>query len=236
MLIAAGGLGQPEREHGSCPLAESAIGSFVRVDGGGFVQGAGRLYAEEGHPRQVFVSSFLLQINEVTNDDFAAFVAATGYVTDAEKGEGSARFVATATPGDAASWWRLDPGATWRTPEGAESDLRGKGRHPVVHVTLRDARAYAAWAGGRLPNEAEWEIAASRGLLDPREPESGARGPHGEFRANVWTGPFPTFDTAEDGHAGSAPVGSFAASRIATYDHRPPRSQEMHPAHHANHQ
>ena len=162
--------------------------------------------------------SFLLQVHEVTNDDFAAFVAATGYVTAAERAEGSARFVTSATPGEPASWWRLDPGATWRSPEGEPSDLRGKGRHPVVHVTLEDARAYAAWAGARLPYEVEWEYAATRGLVEPTDPLSGARGPTGRARANVWTGPFPAFDTAEDGYAGTAPVGCFVPSRIGTYD------------------
>lgn len=200
-----------------CPMPSDAIGTFVPVAGGGFTKGADAHYPEEGRPLKVFVSSFLLQAHEVTNDQFAEFVAATGYTTDAERA-GSAQFVQTTAPRDFRSWWRLDPGATWKTPGGVGSDLVGKGRHPVVHVTLRDARAYAAWAGGRLPNEIEWEYAATRGLFDPQDPESGARGPDGEPRANVWDGPFPTLNTAEDGFIGTSPVGCFPKSLINAYD------------------
>jgi sulfatase modifying factor 1 len=118
----------------------------------------------------VFVSPFRLLAHEVTNSEFAAFVAATGYVTEAERNGGSARFNESTTPEVFLSWWRLDPGASWRTPRGAGSTLEGLALHPVVHVTLNDARAYAQWAGGRLPTEVEWEYAASLGLFDPDDP------------------------------------------------------------------
>jgi len=199
-------------------MPDAALGSFVRIDGGSFVRGDAPVYPEEGPPTRVLVSPFLLQVHEVTNDQFAAFVADTGYVTDAERTGGSAQFVETTTPDRPMSWWRLDEGATWRTPEGRGSDLQGRGRHPVVHVTLADARAYAAWAGGRLPSEVEWEYAATLGLADPSDPESGARGPDGHPRSNTWTGVFPTQNTAEDGYVRTAPVGCFAPSRIGAHD------------------
>ncbi len=204
--------------HRACPMSEGTIGTFVRVDGGGFIKGADGVYPEEGRPIRVYVSPFLIQVNEVTNDQFAAFVASTGYVTEAEKGGGSAQFVETDTPENPMSWWRLDQGATWRTPHGDGSSLMGKGRHPVVHVTLSDARAYADWVGGRIPNEVEWEYAASLGLFDPDDPESGVRGPDGEPRANIWDGAFPTINSEEDGFSGTAPVGCFEENLIGAYD------------------
>ena len=201
-----------------CPMSEDAIGSFVFVDGGGFIKGADGVYPEEGRPAKVYVSPFLIQTHEVTNDQFAEFVAATGYVTEAERTGGSARFVKTDAPQHPLSWWRLDEGTTWKTPDGDGSSLVGKGRHPVVHVTLNDARAYARWAGGRIPNEVEWEYAASIGLFDAHDPESGIRGPDGEPRANVWDGIFPSINTAEDGFVGTAPVGCYEKSLVGAYD------------------
>jgi formylglycine-generating enzyme required for sulfatase activity len=143
---------------------------------------------------------------------------ATRYVTEAETKGGSAMFVKTTTPESAMSWWRLDPHATWRTPDGEGSTVEGKGNHPVVHVTRSDARAYAAWAGGRLPQEVEWEYAATLGLAEADRPESGAMAGDGAYLANVWTGVFPADNTAADGFAGTAPVGSFSADRLGAHD------------------
>ncbi|MDX2093069.1 MAG: formylglycine-generating enzyme family protein [Kofleriaceae bacterium] len=188
------------------------------IPGGGFVQGADPRYADEGPPRKVFVSPFRLQAHEVTNSQFAEFVESTGYVTEAERKGGSARFTKSDTPEVFLSWWSIDSGATWRTPAGAGSTLEGRALHPVVHVTLNDARAYADWAGGRIPTEVEWEYAASLGLFDPLKPESGAHRPDGTLRANIWTGAFPIVNSRLDGHEGTAPVGCFEPGRTGAYD------------------
>lgn len=204
----------------NCLLSTARIGSFVTVPGGSFIKAAGAIYPEEGAALRLHVSPFDLSVTEVTNDQFARFVEATGYVTEAELFGGSAAFVQRreGDQNDILSWWRFKEGVSWRKPSGPGSSLDGLGRHPVVHVSLNDARAYADWAGGRLPNEVEWEYAASLGLFDPNDPESGLRGPNGEVRANTWSGLFPLFNTVEDGFAGTAPVGCYPASLIGAYD------------------
>ncbi|WP_244299247.1 formylglycine-generating enzyme family protein [Roseibium aquae] len=202
----------------ACALDESRLGGFVDIPGGGFMMGVDPVFPEEGPPRKVLVSPFQLQAHEVTNSQFAAFVADTGYVTEAERNGGSARFSESDTPEVFLSWWSLDAGATWRTPDGAGSDLEGRALHPVVHVTLNDAKAYAEWAGGRIPTEVEWEYAASLGLFDPMDPESGVRAPDGGMRANIWTGFFPVFNSRRDGFDGTAPVGCFEPGLTGAYD------------------
>lgn len=202
----------------ACALGEAELGGFVDIPGGGFVMGVDPVFPEEGPPRKVLVSPFRLQAHEVTNSQFAAFVADTGYVTEAETSGGSAQFSESDTPEVFLSWWSLDDGATWRTPDGAGSDLKGRDLHPVVHVTLNDARAYAEWAGGRIPAEVEWEYAASRGLFDPMDPESGVRAPDGSARANIWTGLFPVINSRRDGFVGTAPVGCYEPGLTGAYD------------------
>lgn len=148
-------------------LPPARIGVFAEIPAGSFMKGAQAVYPEESPAVRLHVDSFRIQIHEVTNRQFADFVSATGYRTDAEQsaaaggpGAGSAVFVGSRRPVEWSRLWRLTPGATWRSPDGPGSDIEGLGAHPVVHVSLRDARAYAAWAGGRLPDEVEWEYAA----------------------------------------------------------------------------
>lgn len=134
----------------ACGLNQTRLGGFVDIAGGGFVMGDDPVFPEEGPPRRVLVSPFRLQAHEVTNSQFATFVAETGYVTEAGLNGGSAQFRGSDTPEVFQSLWSLDADATWRTPDGAGSELTGRALHPVVHVTLNDARAYAAWADRRL--------------------------------------------------------------------------------------
>lgn len=171
--------------------------------------------------RKVPVAAFRIDQHEVTNRQFAAFVAATGYRTQAEHEGQSAVFAAPAGVvqlDDPSHWWHFVRGANWRHPQGPASDLKGRADQPVVHVTRADAEAYARWAGGTLPSEAQWERAARGNQKGPIEPAKWAFTTRGRPRANVWEGVFPQRDTGEDGYAGLAPVGCFAANDLGAVD------------------
>ncbi|MBY9067516.1 formylglycine-generating enzyme family protein [Hyphomonas sp. WL0036] len=193
------------------------MGKFVDVPGGTLAKGKNAVYPEEGPEAELHVDPFRIQIHEVTNGQFAAFVAATGYVTDAERGIAEGRPGAGSALFDGGRW-TLVPGASWKAPAGPGSDLAGKENLPVIHVSLADAEAYARWAGGRIPSEEEWEHAARLGLPDPARDTSGAFEDDGTPRANTWQGIFPVANTVDDGFAGPAPAGCFPADRLGLYD------------------
>lgn len=209
---------------GACHLDAGDVGTFVDVPTGSFIKGASPIYPEESPSLRIQVSKFSIQAHEVTNAQFEAFVDATGYVTQAEQGvlegrpdAGSAVFRHPGERPVTPAPWVLLPGATWKSPEGPGSSITGLDLWPVVHVTKRDAEAYAEWAGARLPSEIEWEYAASLGLPDPEDQFSGAFGVTGP-RANTWQGVFPIADTGDDGFTGASAVGCFAPDRSGLHD------------------
>ncbi len=200
----------------------------VFIDAGAFTLGNDAQYPEERPTREVEVAAFWIDATEVTNAEFAEFVEATGYVTAAERGfdrdampgfpddfyqPGSIVFTppTSANPVANLSWWKFTPGANWRHPLGPDSSIEGKDNYPVVQVTIEDAKAYAAWAGRRIPTEVEWERAAKFGTPAPASAQTPPD-------ANHWQGLFPYKDTGDDGYQGAAPVGCFPPSKSGLYD------------------
>lgn len=206
---------------------------MVLIEGGTFRMGSEEFYPDERPVHERTVEPFRIDRYEVTNEMFSVFVDATGYVTVAEREldaagfpgadpadlvPGSMVFTPTAGPvelGDWRKWWRWQPGAFWRRPFGPGSSIDDRMQHPVVHVAFEDATAYAAWAGSRLPTEAEHEFAARGGADGERFAWGGDPYPGGVPQANSWLGRFP-YDN--QGVGGTAEVGSYPANGYGLFD------------------
>ena len=215
---------------------QNAHKGMVWIPDGVFHMGSEEFYPEERPIHEVAVSGFWMDRCAVTNEQFALFVEATGYVTIAERPlnpeefpgapvenlvPGSMVFYKTRRPVDLrnyANWWTWTPGASWQHPGGPHSSLKGLEQHPVVHIAYEDAEAYARWVGKELPTEAEWEFAARGGLEGARFTWGDEHFPDGRAMANTWQGEFPWQNLLTDGHEGTSPVGSFPQNRYGLYD------------------
>jgi formylglycine-generating enzyme required for sulfatase activity len=218
------------------------------IPGGEFAMGAadptgrddntvGMLATRDARPvHRVAVDPFWMDHTEVTNEAFAAFVAATGHVTVAEQAPTREEFpdapaellvpggVVFNPPGEPVPldnhlrWWRWAPGSDWRHPDGPASNIAERQAHPVVQVAFADAVAYCAFAGKRLPTEAEWEFAARGGLAGKVYPWGDEFMPGGRAMTNSFQGHFPDANSAGDGYIGTARVAQFPANGYGLYD------------------
>jgi formylglycine-generating enzyme len=209
---------------------------MVWIPGGSFAMGSDSHYSEEGPVHPVTVDGFWMDAHTVTNEQFSRFVAATGYVTVAERPLDSDEYPgidrSVLVPGalvfqrqshpvvlrDPSVWWAYVPGASWRPPLGPESSLQGREWHPVVQVAYEDAQAYAAWACKALPTEAEWERAARGGLEGAVFVWGNDFMPDGHLMANVWLGEFPWQTLRPDQHVGTMSVGSYPPNAYGLFD------------------
>ena len=223
-----------------------ARSGMVWIPGGEFIMGTDdpESYETERPAHTVQVSGFWMDETEVTNAQFKVFTDATQYVTVAERKPdweelkkqvppgvskppdsllvaGSLTFKKPSEPVveyDYSLWWKWQPGADWRHPEGKGSNLEGRWNHPVVHVAYEDAMAYCQWAHKRLPTEAEWEFASRGGKQQERYSWGTEVTPNGKFMANTYQGSFPVTNTKEDGFESTSPVKSFPPNPYGLYD------------------
>lgn len=206
------------------PPTDAAHAGMVFVPPGHFLMGGDYAYPEEGPSHVADVGGFWMDQTEVTNAQFAEFVAATGYTSLAERGisnpddptaapvAGSAVFVPPYTQGQPdpfRSWWQFRRDTNWQHPEGPDSNIAGREHHPVVHVAYEDAQAYAEWKGHRLPTEDQFEYAAQG---------TSREAPDGHQIANTWQGLFPFEHESTDGYVGTSPVGCYPANALGLYD------------------
>lgn len=213
----------------SATAENASTDGMVLVGGGPFAMGAEDAWAYpadgEGPVRDVEMGSFWIDACAVSNAQFTGFVESTGFTTEAEAFEWSFVF-AGLLPDDfpptqaaaQAPWWRKVEGADWRHPDGPHSSLDGRLDHPVVHISWNDAQAYCAWAGNRLPTEAEWEFAARGGLTQQVFPWGDELEPNGQHLMNVWQGDFPGANAVADGYYGTCSVDAFPANGFGLYN------------------
>ncbi len=245
-LVQAAAATQPVAPEATGLAAALGPAGMRWIEGGTYQRGSefpdARL--EERPVHAVRVDGFFMDVTEVTNAQFRAFVEATGYVTTAERVPTLEEIMKQVPPGtppppaealvagslvftpppqpvplhNPAAWWRWVPGADWRHPQGPGSSIDGMDDYPVVHVSWYDAAAYAEWSGKRLPTEAEWEYAARGGLVGKHYGWGDAPYSEESPQANIWQGRFPNANSGKDGYVGLAPVKSFPPNGLGLYD------------------
>jgi len=234
------GRGSPADAHavspGEPPATGAASGVMLKTPESRIAFAAGRSFVGtdepeipadgEGPKRRVTLAAFALETVTVTNERFGEFVAATGYRTEAEILGWSAVFSGLLPDGhrdryrksDSTPWWASVEGACWSRPEGPGSDIADRADHPVIQISWRDAHAFAAWVGGRLPTEVEWEHAARGGTDERRFPWGNEEPDDNTVHCNIWQGEFPGRNICTDGYYGTAPAQSFEPNPAGLYN------------------
>jgi formylglycine-generating enzyme required for sulfatase activity len=220
---------------------ESPAAGMVLIPAGHFKMGSEDFRPEEAPVREAAVESFWIDSHDITNAQFARFVAETGYVTVSERAPPVALNTSAIAPDidrpvglpgswvfvqpseirnidDIGQWWKFVAGANWRHPEGPGSDLSGRQNHPVVHVAFEDAEAYARWAGRMLPTEEQWEFAARGGRDGGIYVWNAEQDSDDKPQANRWRGIFPILNLGSKGYKRTSPVGCFPANGYGLYD------------------
>ncbi|GAA6208689.1 formylglycine-generating enzyme family protein [Cognatishimia sp. WU-CL00825] len=221
----------PKRSAGSAPIAATCSQTWksrtVSISGGTSHVGTDLPVIrvdEEGPRKPVYLKPFRIDPFTVTNRWFSEFINDTDYQTDAERYGWSLVFFDFADPNiqyrrvAATPWWCQVHGANWKHPDGPKSNINARLDHPVTHVSWNDALAFAKWAKGVLPSEAEWETAARAGNPNAIYPWGDQEPTDDVPLCNIWQGTFPENNTGQDGFLGTAPVDSFPANGFGLHN------------------
>jgi ergothioneine biosynthesis protein EgtB len=127
-------------------------------------------YDNEGPRHETIVKPFVLATRLVTNEEYLAFMEDDGYARP-ELWMSDGIDVARREGWDAPLYWFAEGGEWWEYTLAGPRPVRPS--EPVCHVSWYEAEAFAAWAGARLPLEAEWEVAAAGLPVEGNFVESG---------------------------------------------------------------
>ena len=203
---------EPVTNSNSTPNASLDENPMIYFKGGSFMMGSDNGTPAEKPIHSVEVKSFRINKFPVTVKEFRQFVKATGYTTDADRFGDSGVFNFNT------SSWILAPGANWEYQLGKQAARSGD-NYPVTQASWNDAVAYTAWAGKRLPTEAEWEYAARCGGKSSTKFSWGNDlVKEGKYMANVWQGNDLNAKQGADGFELTSPVGSYAENPCGLTD------------------
>lgn len=194
------------------PKTEKPSIEWASIPAGTFTMGSPTSEAFRGADEtqhQVTLSAFKMSKHEITVGQFKAFVDATGYKTDADKGTSfSGSIIWTGTE------VLEKEGVNWKCDMQGNPRLATEYSQPVIHISWNDATAFADWMGCRLPSEAEWEYACRAGTTTPFNTGNNLTTGQANYNGN-----YPYNNNAKGIYRGQTmAVGSYAPNAWGLYD------------------
>jgi formylglycine-generating enzyme required for sulfatase activity len=190
--------------------AQKPIIEWANIPAGTFTMGSPATEVdrnEDETQHQVTLSAFKMSKYEVTIAQFKAFIDATGYITDADKGTGGASGSDIWTGTE----FEFKPGVNWKCDEKGNLRPASEYNHPVIYVSWKDAKAFVEWMDCRLPTEAEWEYACRAGTTTPFNTDDNLLTSQANYNGNK------PYNNNEWGNEKTLPVGSHQCMGFVRY-------------------